>query len=227
VTRVLILAEFSVHREALAGSLGGDGRIDVEVAVDLEEALAALEEVRPQIVLVDMPMPAGANAVRALVSAAPQAKVVAVEVSSEAESDVIALAEAGAAGYVTREASTEDLVAAVEAASRGEVLCSPGIAGTLLRRVGTLARERRPEPIEGPLTARELDVLCLIEEGRSNKEIARALSIELPTVKNHVHSILEKLDVHRRTAAVAHARRLGLLRGGSHEPDDATEPISG
>jgi two-component system, NarL family, nitrate/nitrite response regulator NarL len=226
VTRVLILAEVGVHRDALAGSLGGDGRIDVEVAVDLEEALAALEEVRPQIVLVDMPMPAGANAVRALVSAAPQAKVVAVEVSA-AESDVIALAEAGAAGYVTREASTEDLVAAVEAASRGEVLCSPGIAGTLLRRVGTLARERRPEPMEGPLTARELDVLRLIDEGRSNKEIARALSIELPTVKNHVHSILEKLDVHRRTAAVAHARRLGLLRGRDPEPDDATEPISG
>jgi DNA-binding NarL/FixJ family response regulator len=227
VTRVLILAEVGVHRDALAGSLGGNGRCDVVgVAAGLDDALAALEEVRPEIVLVDMPMPAGANAVRALVSAAPQAKVVAVEVS-EAESDVIALAEAGAAGYVTREASTEDLVAVVEAASRGEVLCSPGIAGTLLRRVGTLARERRPEPIEGPLTARELDVLCLIEEGRSNKEIARALSIELPTVKNHVHSILEKLDVRRRTAAVAHARRRGLLRQGSPQADDRAEPFSG
>jgi two-component system nitrate/nitrite response regulator NarL len=212
LTRVLILTEVGVYRDGLARLLTRDRRFEVVgVAAGVKEALAALEEVGPDIVLLDMPAPAGANAVRALLAAAPQVKVVALAVP-EVERDVLAFAEAGAAGYVAREGSMEDLVAVVESVSRGEVLCSPGIAATLLRRVGALARERANEPIDGRLTARELDVLRLIEEGRSNKEIARALSIALPTVKNHVHSILEKLNVHRRTEAAARARRHGLPR---------------
>jgi two-component system, NarL family, nitrate/nitrite response regulator NarL len=90
----------------------------------------------------------------------------------------------------------------------------------LFRCVGALARDRGLEPIEGRLTARELDVLRLVEEGLSNKEIAKALSIELATVKNHVHNILEKLNVNRRTEAAARARRHGLpgLAGDGEEP---------
>jgi two-component system, NarL family, nitrate/nitrite response regulator NarL len=214
MTRVLILAEVGVHRETLGRALAGDHRIDVVGAAGgLEEALAALEALDPDIVLVDGPSPKGLDAVRALVAASPDVKVIALAVP-EVERDVIALAEAGAAGYVARESSTDDLVTVVESVSRGETLCSPEIAATLLRRVGTLARERQLDPIEGRLTARELDVLRLIEEGKSNKEIASALSIELPTVKNHVHRILGKLNVQRRTEAAAHARRHGLLRPG-------------
>jgi two-component system, NarL family, nitrate/nitrite response regulator NarL len=212
VTRVLILTEVGVYRDGLARLLTRDRRFEVVgVAAGVKEALAALEEVGPDIVLLDMPAPAGANAVRALLAAAPQVKVVALAVP-EVERDVLAFAEAGAAGYVAREGSMEDLVAVVESVSRGEVLCSPGIAATLLRRVGAVARGGAKETSDGRLTARELDVLRLIEEGRSNKEIARALSIALPTVKNHVHSILEKLNVHRRTEAAARARRHGLPR---------------
>jgi two-component system, NarL family, nitrate/nitrite response regulator NarL len=226
MTRVLILTEVGVHREALARSLGGDGRVGVVgTAADLEEALAALDEVGPDIVLVDMPTPAGADAVRALVVATPEIKVVALAVP-EVERDVIAFAEAGAAGYVAREGSMQDLVAVIESVARGECLLSPEIAAKVFRRVATLAREPRLEPIDERLTARELDVLRLIEEGLSNKEIATALSIELPTVKNHVHSVLEKLNVRRRTAAAARARRLGLLRDGGAGTGDGTEPFS-
>jgi DNA-binding NarL/FixJ family response regulator len=217
VTRVLIVAEVGVHGEALAASLGGDDSCDVVgVAAGPEEAVAAVEQVGPEVVLVDMPTPAGADAVRTLVAAAPEIKVVALAIP-EVEPDVIAFAEAGASGYVARDGSIDDLVAAVESVARGECLLPPDIAAKLFRRVATLAREPRLEPIQERLTARELDVLRLIEEGLSNKEIAMALSIELPTVKNHVHSILEKLNVRRRTAAAARARRLGLLRQGEPE----------
>lgn len=121
----------------------------------------------------------------------------------------------------------DDLVAVVECVARGECLLSPDMAAKLFRRVATLAREPRLEPIQDGLTARELDVLRLIDDGLSNKEIAKALSIELPTVKNHVHSILEKFDVRRRTAAAARARRLGLLGRGEPGADDRTERSSG
>jgi two-component system nitrate/nitrite response regulator NarL len=227
VTRVLIVAEVGVHGEALAESLGGDGSCDVVgVAAGPEEAVAAVEEVGPEVVLVDMSTPAGPNAVRTLVAATPKIKVVALGVP-EVEPDVIAIAEAGASGYVAREGSMDDLVAVVECVARGECLLSPDMAAKLFRRVATLAREPRLEPIQDGLTARELDVLRLIDDGLSNKEIAKALSIELPTVKNHVHSILEKFDVRRRTAAAARARRLGLLGRGEPGADDRTERSSG
>jgi two-component system nitrate/nitrite response regulator NarL len=227
VTRVLIVADVGVHGEALAESLGGDDSCDVVgVAAGPEEAVAAVEEVGPEVVLVDMLTPAGPKAVRTLVAATPEIKVVAVGVP-EVEPDVIAIAEAGASGYVAREGSMDDLVAVVECVARGECLLSPDMAAKLFRRVATLAREPGPEPMDETLTARELDVLRLIDEGLANKEIANTLSIELPTVKNHVHSILKKLDVRRRTAAAARARRLGLLRPGGPEADDRDEPFSG
>jgi two-component system nitrate/nitrite response regulator NarL len=217
VTRVLIVADVGVHGEALAESLGGDDSCDVVgVAAGPEEAVAAVEEVGPEVVLVDMPTPAGPNAVRTLVAATPEIKVVALGIPG-VEPDVIAIAEAGASGYVARDGSMDDLVAVVESVARGECLLSPDIAAKLFRRVATLAREPRLEPMDGKLTARELDVLGLIDDGLSNKEIAKALSIELPTVKNHVHSVLEKLNVRRRTAAAARARRLGLLGQGKPE----------
>jgi DNA-binding NarL/FixJ family response regulator len=209
--RALILAEVGVHREALARSLTPEERVDVAgVAAGLEEAVAALGAAGPEIVLVDLPAAAAAAAVRGLVAAAPEVKVVVLALS-ESEGDVIAFAEAGAAGYVPREGSIDDLVAVIESVDRGEALIPPVIAAKLLRRVATMARAPRLEPIDEHLTAREREVLALIEEGLSNKEIAQALSIELPTVKNHVHSVLEKLNVHGRTAAAARARRLGLL----------------
>ena len=207
--RALILAEVAVHREALAGTLTRrDGLEVVGVAAGVEEAVVGVGKTAPEIVLVDMPTTAAV--VRTLVAAAPEVKVIVLAVS-EAESDVITFAEAGAAGYVARDASIGDLVAVVESVSCGEVLVTPTIAAKLFREVATMARAPRLEPIDERLTARERDVLRLLEEGLSNKEIAQALSIELPTVKNHVHSVLEKLNVHRRSAAAARARRLGLL----------------
>jgi DNA-binding NarL/FixJ family response regulator len=210
--RLLILGEVGLYREALAGSLGRDERFEVvAVAAGVEEALELLEHIDAEILLLDNRMTDGTVAVRELAAAAPQVKLVALAVP-EIEREVIALAEAGASAYVTPDASIEDLALVVQSVERGEVISSPGMVAGLFRRVAALARERGLDPIEEKLTARELDVLRLIEEGRSNKEIAAALSIELPTVKNHVHRILEKLHVNRRSEAAARARRHGLGR---------------
>ena len=211
--RLLILGEVGLYREALAGSLGRDPRFEVvAVAAGVEEALELLGQVDAEILLLDTRiMSEGTVAVRELAVAAPQVKLIALAVP-EIEDEVIALAEAGASAYVTPDGSIEELASVVQCVERGEVLCSPGMVAGLFRRVAALAGEGGLDPTEEKLTERELDVLRLIEEGLSNKEIAATLSIELPTVKNHVHRILEKLHVHRRSEAAARARRQRLGR---------------
>jgi DNA-binding NarL/FixJ family response regulator len=119
----------------------------------------------------------------------------------DVEGDVLACAEAGIAGYVTREASLEELVAVVRSAVQGELRCSPRIAAGLLRRLSALS-EHGPSAPRVRLTARQREIVRLIGQDLSNKEIAHRLGIEVATVKNHVHNLLEKLNVHRRTAAV-------------------------
>jgi DNA-binding NarL/FixJ family response regulator len=143
----------------------------------------------------------GACAIRA---SSPDAAVVALGVAN-AEGDVIACAEAGVAGYVVREGSVEDLIATVESAARGELRCSPRMAGALVRRLARLAAGQ-PIPDGARLTRRELEIVRMIDDGLSNKEIAVRLSIEVATVKNHVHHLLEKLGVRRRGEAAAKLR---------------------
>jgi len=177
----------------------------VATAAGADEAVRMLREQQPDIVLLDVAIPENAWLVRGLVAAVPGTRVVALAVP-EAEQDVLRWAEAGVAGYVTREASVEDVVAAVQAVARGEVLCSPRMVATLFQRIATLALERSPASIEARLTTRELEILDLIDQGLSNKEIARRLTIEISTVKNHVHNILDKLNVSRRAEAAARVR---------------------
>lgn len=132
--------------------------------------------------------------------------VVAVGVTGLAE-ELVSCAEAGASGYFFREQSAADLHDVVCAAVRGEVLCSPAATGVLLRHVSNLARWMSPDARLDRLTAREQEVLGLLCAGRSNKEIAGGLAIDLCTAKNHVHNILEKLNVSRRGEAAALVRR--------------------
>jgi two-component system nitrate/nitrite response regulator NarL len=107
---------------------------------------------------------------------------------------------------VSSHASLADLITSLECAAQGDVVCSPRVAGILLRRIGSQAGPRRREGAAVRLTVREHEIVQLIETGLTNKEIARRLHIELATVKNHVHNILEKLQVNRRADAVARVR---------------------
>jgi DNA-binding NarL/FixJ family response regulator len=155
-------------------------------------------------------MPDGMSVIREL-ALAQEMRVIALG-CPEDDGQIIACAEAGACGFLTPDASLADLVAAIDGAGDGELLCTPKMAGALLRRVTALAAGRAPGAPASNLTMRELQVVRLIDEGMSNKQIATQLEIELSTVKHHVHNILAKLEVARRSEAVAHLRQRGLLQ---------------
>ena len=203
----VVVAEVRFYRDGLAQLLAHrQGFVVAATARGPEEALAAIREHGPDVVLLALGDATGSSLVQEIVAEAPSSSVVALGVAEE-EDDILALAEAGVAGYVTTDGSADDVLAAVESVARGETLCSPRIAATLLRRIAALTQERRARPDDARLTARERQVLGLIEQGLSNKEIARGLCIEVATVKNHVHNILEKLQVKRRGEAAALLRR--------------------
>jgi two-component system nitrate/nitrite response regulator NarL len=211
VIKVLISAPVRLYRDALAELLTRQDDIVVVGAVGGQNrTLAALQEVEPDIVLLDLEHDASVETIREL-AAFVQTKVVGVAASNDEEA-MVAYAEAGVAGFVNHEDDASDLAEAIHCAARGEFRCSPRTAGTLLRHIARLAADSpNGSASTRPLTGRERDVMLLLEEGLSNKQIAASLQIELPTVKHHVHHILEKLEVSRRSEAVARARRAGLL----------------
>jgi DNA-binding NarL/FixJ family response regulator len=128
------------------------------------------------------------------------------------EDTLLEWAEAGVAGFVPREASMEDLIVTLVCAVRGEFRCSPQFAGRLLGRLRQHGHVDLQAPVdENPLTPRECEIVSLIDRGLSNKAIAASLGIEMATVKNHVHNLLEKLHVHRRGEAAARLRGRGVL----------------
>jgi DNA-binding NarL/FixJ family response regulator len=158
------------------------------------------------VVVVDLAASDGVGAVRSVFDTVPHASVVAVALP-ESEADVMACAEAGATGYVTRGGDVGDIDAAIKSAARGEAGFPPTITAVLLRRLALMSRHSEVPQLD--LTRRERDVFELMAKGYSNKEIALRLAIALSTVKHHVHSILDKLQVDRRGAAVALLNDLG------------------
>ena len=204
---VLLVDDTRLNRDGLTELLErepGIGRVDA--VADAEHALQQLGQAVPDVVLVNVATFESVGICRAVANAVPHTGVIALAVS-DCDADVVAYAEAGVAGYLLRDESLSTLMAVIGSVVRGETLCSPRIAATLLRRVATLAAERRSWSEPNQLTPREREILQHIDEGLSNKEIARRLSIEVRTVKNHVHNILEKLKVRRRGEAAALLRR--------------------
>jgi two-component system, NarL family, nitrate/nitrite response regulator NarL len=189
---ILIVSEMQLLREGLEVLLGRDARI-------------AINDSDPDVVLLDTATRGGSAAVRETAAAMPRARIVALGVS-ETPDELLPLAEAGISGYVTREANHREVADAVWRAAHDELDCSPGMASSLLRHVRVLATRGLGPGNAGVLTARERQVVALIEQGLSNKQIASRLGIELATVKNHVHNILEKLHANRRGEAVARFR---------------------
>jgi DNA-binding NarL/FixJ family response regulator len=216
VIRVFVVSAVRLYREGLCEILDRRNEIVIlGMAAAGAEAARLITEVcpAPDVVLVDMSEPGRVDEARELLHAHPELRVVAITVPDR-EPDVIACAEVGIVGYATPEASLDQLVATIESAARDEMLCSPRIAAALVRRVGVLARSRTSAEPGTRLTGRELEIVRLIDEGLSNKQIAQRLCIELPTVKNHVHHILDKLGVGRRGEAAARLRNQLLIKSG-------------
>ena len=218
MTRVLIVSDIRLYRDGLVEILRECDRIRVVGAVSNgRDTLPAVAELEPEVVLLDMALPENLATVSAVARTVPDVNVVALGVP---EQEVIACAEAGISGFVPRDGSVDDVLAAVVSAVRGELTCSPRIARGLLRRVTTLAGRSGPPEEPYRLTPRESEIAHLIERGLSNKEIALKLRIEVSTVKNHVHNILERLNVNRRGEAAARLRSLPPQRVVRHEDLD-------
>jgi DNA-binding NarL/FixJ family response regulator len=202
---VVVVAGIRVYRDGLCQLLRANPSIaTVASARNVEEAMILVHAIHPNALIVDVASPEGLLAARRLGGAAGHVAIVGTGVS-ESERGVVAAAEAGLAGFVGAEAGVDELIAAARSATRGELLCSPRVAAILRRRITTLARDHTREET-ARLTAREREVMSLIEAGLSNRDVARRLSIEVSTVKNHVRNVFEKLDVRDRETAVSRLR---------------------
>ena len=203
--RLVLAAQIRLYREGLSHALAAEPAIDLLAtardSADLEEHL---ERARPDVLVLDTGMSGWLTHARAL-KEADETRVVALGVRGLPD-EVVTLAEAGVAGYVTAEEPFERLVEVILSVSRDEMPCSPHVSWHLMRRVARLAPDVHDAPL-ARLTARELEILRLIEQGLQNKEIAIRLSIQLATVKNHVGNILEKLEARSRGEAAAVIRR--------------------
>jgi two-component system, NarL family, nitrate/nitrite response regulator NarL len=199
---VLIVSDVRLHREGVAALLGQIPEVRVIGAVDVTTALRHPPTRRANAAVLDLPASECQKIVPALRRLRRGMQIVAIGIR-EVESEVLACAAAGVDGYVPLDAAAEDLVIALRGAMRRELVCSPKVAAALYNCAGLL----RAVSAE-PLTVRELEVIDLMNEGLSNKEIARRLQIEASTAKNHVQNILSKLQVHRRGQAAAKLRAL-------------------
>ena len=213
--RVLVVDDQALFREALVTLLGA--RPEVEVVGEAGNGQQALEQaaaLRPDVVLMDLHMPVldGVATTRRLRVEQPGVRVLALTTFDDDE-DVFAALRAGALGYLLKDVSSDRLVEAVLSAARGESVLQPSVAAKVVARFAQLddAPRSRPQPLVVPLSERELDVLRLLADGRSNREIATALFLAEGTVKNHVTNVLGKLGARDRTQAALRARALDLL----------------
>jgi two-component system, NarL family, nitrate/nitrite response regulator NarL len=207
-----IVSDVRLYREALAESLARRATLTVVwTAADLAAAVAAATENTAVAAVIDLAMHDSLFVVRAMRQATPSLAIVAFA-THDLDSEIIACAEAGIGGLVSCDGSLEDLAAAVTRAARGEMTCSPRAAAVLTQRVASLAAAALAPHDAAALTTRERAILELLDRGLANKEIAAFLHIQVATVKNHVHSVLEKLRVASRGDAVAKHRAAGPPR---------------
>jgi len=217
--RVFIASDVRLLCDGLMLSLAQQPSLIVVGAADLTISPAQIAVSRPDVVLLDVGTPGGLDMPLTFRQVLPDLKVVAIAVA-DVEQEVFACAEAGVSGFVSRNGSIEDVVAAIHCAMRNELVCSPRVAALLLNRIAATRAKRTADCDADALTPREHEIASLMTQGLCNKEIARTLHIQNATVKNHIHSILGKLHVRRRGEVAARMRGSALLCRGAPSPQD-------
>jgi DNA-binding NarL/FixJ family response regulator len=215
--RVMIVDDHRMVRSGLRGFLSGEPGLDVVGEAETgEEAVAAVPTLCPDVVLMDLMMPGmgGTAAIGVLRASHPAMKIMALTSFAD-DAQVFPALEAGANGYLLKDVDPDELVAAIRAVHAGESPLDPEVAKRLLSRFQRpVAATGIGETAHETLTEREMDVLRLLTQGKSNKEIARALFIGDRTVKSHLSAIFQKLGVTDRTQAALYAVRHGLVDSG-------------
>lgn len=218
--KVLLADDHALFRAGIASLLQAAGHEVVGEAGDGIEALERSRELRPDLVLMDISMPrcGGLEATRLIKAEMPEVKIVIVTVSQD-DADLFEAVKSGAEGYLLKDMSNEDFERTLDGIAEGEAPLSQGLAGKILEEFARVSRgEGAPEGDRDALTDREREVLQLVTEGKTNREIAAALFIAESTVNFHMKNILSKLHLRNRAEAVAYALRSGLVEVTSVDP---------
>jgi len=214
-SKVLIADDHRVVREGLSAILKTRNNLEVVgEAQDGQEAVEKARALEPDVILMDVSMPrmGGVEATRQIKREFPHIGIVALTMYEE-QQYIFDLVRAGATGYLLKDSDSAQIVAAIEAIYRGESLIHPSVASKILAEFSSLAQRKgkRPSWVEHDLTDREITVLRLVADGKTNKEIANSLNLSEKTVKNHVRNIFHKLQVFDRTQAAILAIRKGII----------------
>jgi DNA-binding NarL/FixJ family response regulator len=211
--RVLIVDDHDLFRTGLRNLLEEQGVNVVGEAATGEEAVRAVRQATPDVVVMDLNMPgiSGVDATRQITTEAPLTRVVVLTISDQ-DGDVMNAILAGACGYLLKDSSIQELMRGINAAAIGESLISPHIAAKVLQRVrASMTLPDAAESIRTELSDREVEVLKLIANGKDNADIAAELCISPKTVKNHISNILMKLQIQNRIQAAVYAVRSGIV----------------
>lgn len=209
--RVFCLTEVRVYRDLLVQALSVSPSVEIigSAAIMMPDCVDQLAEAAPDVVLVEGGRGPDKTLLSSITSTLPACRIVAFGVRDE-EHEIVRYAEHGVAGFVLYDATLEQMLRTIQTAARGEFFCSARDGAWLLQRLRTLAAGKIQE-VPFSLTAREKEIIALVDTGLSNKDIALRLGIELSTVKNHVHNILSKLHATRRGQAAARVRQAFLV----------------
>ena len=205
--KIVLLDDCNINNQGLATLLSAHD-IEAASAWDLPSLLQRLEENPNALIVLNIGVKDSVTLLRFCLEMSPHTRVIVTGLSTDKESEIVFCAEAGAAGLHLRNESLEQLLTLIRGAGEGSAQSSTEVTAILLRHLFSANTEPGPEPEANPLTAREREILALLEQGLSNQQIASQLSVTLHTVKNHVHNVLAKLGVDSRAAAAVAARRM-------------------
>jgi DNA-binding NarL/FixJ family response regulator len=209
---VMVVDDHPIWREGVARDLTERGLDVVATAPDADAAVRIARAVRPRVVLMDLNLgeKSGVEAIVGILDALPETRILVLSASGE-HADVLEAVKAGAAGYLVKSASAEELLAAVQRTADGFPVFTPGLAGLVLGEYRRLADTDRSGPAVPALTDRETDVLRLVAKGLTARQIGERLGVSHRTVETHVQSTLRKLQLHNRVQLARYAIEQGLV----------------